>query len=96
MEKLTAVMYNDCEKVCLFVLLLYLPTNICKTELFNPRNPYDTDLPVISDAWELSYFSFFVLFSFGARRVVFFCWLLLLLEFLFEMSRRLHIYMLFM
>lgn len=34
-------------------------TNICKTELFRPRNPYDTDLPVISDTREFSYFFFF-------------------------------------
>lgn len=66
MEKLTAVIYNDCEKVC-----LYLPIYV-KTELFNPRNPYDTDLLVIEDVWELSYFSFFVFFWFGARRVDFF------------------------
>lgn len=55
------MIYNDCEKVCLFVC--FVPTNICKTELFRPRNPYDTDLPVISDARELFvlfFFSFFL------------------------------------
>lgn len=63
----------------MFYFCTYL-TNICKTELFRPRNPYDTDLPVIEDARELSYFSFFVFLVFGARRVDFFllvvggCW----------------------
>lgn len=56
---------------CLFYFCT-LPTDIYQTELFNPRNPYDTDLPVISDARELSYFSFFVFVLFGARRVDFF------------------------
>lgn len=80
MEKLTAVIYNDCKKVCLFV---FVRTNICKTELFNPRNPYDTDLPVISNARELFVFFFFrVFFWFGARRVVFFCWLLVVVRIL--------------
>lgn len=51
----------------MFVLLLYLPTNIYKTELFKLRNPYDTDLPVISDglgAFVFLLFSFF----FGLER----------------------------
>lgn len=61
MEKLTAVIYNDCEKVC-----LYLPIYV-KTELFRPRNPYDTDLLVIEDAREFSYFFFFLVF-FGLER----------------------------
>lgn len=46
---------------------MLVPTNICKTELFRPRNPYDTDLPVIEDARELSYF-FFFRFFFGLER----------------------------
>lgn len=41
---------------------MLVPTNICKTELFNPRNPYNTDLPVISDARELFVFFFFRFF----------------------------------
>lgn len=41
---------------------MLVPINICKTELLNPRNPYDTDLPVIEDARELSYFFFFRFF----------------------------------
>lgn len=70
------------------MFVLYL-LNIYQTELFRPRNPYDTDLPVISDAWELSYFFFFRSCLFGLERGewTFFCWLL---EFLFEMSKRLH------
>lgn len=72
----------------MLVCLFFVPINIYQTELFNPRNPYDTDLPVIEDARELSY-SFFFRFLFGLERGgwTFFCWLL---EFLFEMSRRLH------
>lgn len=49
--------------VCLFLS----GTNICKTELFNPRNPYNTDLPVIEDAREL-FVLFFFRFCFWLER----------------------------
>lgn len=65
------MMYNDCEKVC-----LYLPIYV-KTELFRPRNPYDTDLPVISDARELFVFLLFSFF-FGLESGLFLGGLLLL------------------
>lgn len=79
-----------------YACLFLSGTNICKTELFNPRNPYDTDLPVISNARELFVFFFFrFFFWFGAKRVDFFLLLLLLLEFLFEMSGRLHTYVIY-
>lgn len=56
-------------------------------------NPYDTDLPVIEDAREFSYFFFFRFCFFLERGEWSFfvgCWWLL--EFLVEMSRRLHIH----
>lgn len=34
-------------------------TNICKNGIVQSPNPYDTDLPVIEDAREFSYFFFF-------------------------------------
>lgn len=41
---------------------MLVPTNIWKTELFRPRNPYDTDLPVISDGPWLGAFVFLFFF----------------------------------
>lgn len=41
---------------------MLVPTNICKNGIVQAPKPYDTDLPVISDAWELSYFFFFRFF----------------------------------
>lgn len=91
MEKLTAVIYNDYGRyACTYQ---YMENGIVQSP-----NPYDTDLPVIEDAREFSYFFFFV-FLFGLERGEWtsFCWLLLLLllEFLFEMSGRLHTYVIY-
>lgn len=65
MEKLTAVIYNDYGRryACLFLS----GTNICKNGIVQSPNPYDTDLPVISDRLGAFVFFFFRIF-FGLER----------------------------
>lgn len=64
-------------------------TNICKTELFNPRNPYRTPGYLgCEGAFVFLLFSFLFCLERGEWSFFVGCWWLL--EFLFEMSKRLH------